>query len=54
MNANKRVNERTEELRIRSEQITDATSEQKQAISEIVNTIAEFSRLSQANSWVLY
>lgn len=50
INANLKVNESTAELRIRSEQITDATSEQKQAVSEIVNTIAEFSRISQSNS----
>ncbi len=50
ISANRKVNESTEELRIRSEQITSATSEQQLAVSEIVNTIAEFSRLSQENS----
>jgi len=50
LSANLKVNENTDELRFRSERITDATSEQKQAVEEIVHTIAEISHLSQSNS----
>lgn len=48
--ANMLVNRSTEELRMRSEEITSATSEQKNAIEEIVQSISEINRLSQSNA----
>lgn len=48
--ANNKVNESTEELRRRSEQITHATAEQQQAVGEIVNSLSEINNLSQSNS----